>query len=308
MQSNSIGNQIKRFITSRSVLNRLIVINIAIFLIVNIINIIYRLSNIQPVTEICNTRLNEIIYFMALPAEFSYILSRPWTVLTYMFIHEQLFHAFFNLFFLFVGGQLFVYFIGEKKLLSVYLMGGLMGALFYIAAFNIFPGFIVAKSCSIAIGASASVLAVFIAIATYAPNYSVTLFLLGRIPLKYVALIFIVIDIVSIDGNNPGGSIAHLGGALWGFLFALQFKKHAKGFFHLDLSKFWKFFKKRSRSKMHISYSEKPHRPVTDEEYNRTRADKQKKIDAILDKISKSGYKSLTNEEKEFLFKYSRKE
>jgi membrane associated rhomboid family serine protease len=307
MQTNSIGRQIKNFITSPAVLNRLILINIAVFLLVNIVNIVYKLGGILPDTMICGTRLNELIYFLALPAELQSLATRPWTFFTYMFLHEQLFHVFFNLFMLYVGGQFFVQFIGQKKLFSVYLMGGLVGAAFYVAAFNIFPGFAGMKNCSIAIGASASVLAVFIAIATYAPNYSVMLFLLGKIQLKYIALIMVAIDVISIDGKNPGGSIAHIGGALWGFLFAMQYRRNYKSPFNIDFRKFFALFKSR-KPKMKAEYTAKPNRPLSDEEFNKIKVANQKRMDAILDKISKSGYKSLTAEEKEFLFKASRKD
>lgn len=307
MQANRILYQIRNFITNPSILNRLIVINVAVFLLVNILTLIYKIANIQANAAICGTNLNEITYFLALPADLHLLLLHPWSVFSYMFLHEQLFHIFFNMFMLFVGGQMFVYFIGQKKLLSVYLMGGLMGAVFYVLAFNLFPIFALTKNCSIAIGASAAVLAVFMAIATYAPNYTVMLFLIGKVKLKYVALIFVAIDIISIDGKNPGGSIAHLGGALWGFLFAMQLRNKSKTHFNIDFSKITAIFK-RKKSKMRIDYSETPKKPITDEEYNKIKAEKQKKVDAILDKISKSGYSSLSADEKAFLFSISKKD
>jgi len=307
MQANRIVNQIKSFITNPSILNRLIVINIVVFLLVNILTIVYKLGNMQANAVICGTNLNELTYFLALPADLHLLSLHPWTVFTYMFLHEQLFHIFFNLFMLYVGGQMFIYFIGEKKLLSVYLLGGLMGAVFYVIAINLFPMFALTKNCSIAIGASASVLAVFIAIATYSPNYSVMLFLIGKVKLKYVALIFVAIDIISIDGKNPGGSIAHLGGALWGFLFAMQYRNKSKALFNIDFSKITAIFN-RKKSKMRVNYSETPKRPLSDEEFNKAKAEKQKRIDIILDKISKSGYTSLSAEEKAFLFSISKKD
>ncbi len=306
MQTNSFGNRLKNFIISPSVLNRLIVINIIVFLLVNLLNLIYKLGNIQPATFINGFNLNELIYFLALPADLHSLATRPWTIFTYMFLHEQLFHIFFNMFMLFVGGQMFIYFFSEKKLLSIYLLGGILGAAFYIIAFNIFPGFILIKSRAIAMGASASVLAVVFAIITRAPNYETMLFFLFKIKLKYIALIFIVIDLFSIIGDNPGGGIAHLGGALCGFLFALPYRNNSKFTFNINFSKITSLFK-RKRRKMKAEYSERPHRPLSDEEYNRMKADNQKRIDAILDKISQSGYKSLSSEEKEFLFKFGKK-
>ncbi len=306
MQTNSIGNQIKNFITGRSILNRLIVINIAIFLLVNIVNVIYKLGNIQPFIDHCGDSRNPLMYLLALPANTQSLLIYPWTVFSYMFLHEQLFHIFFNMFMLYMGGQLFISFIGEKKLLSVYIIGGLVGATFYIIAFNIFPAFAIIKNCSLALGASASVLAVFFAIVTYAPNYNVMLFLLFKVKLKYVALIFVIIDVFNVIGDNPGGWFAHIGGALWGFLFALQYRKNSKSLFNFNFSKISSLFK-RKKKKLKVEYSEKPKRPLSDEEFNKNKAENQKRMDTILDKISKSGYTSLSAEEKEFLFRISKK-
>jgi len=201
----------------------------------------------------------------------------------------------------YVGGRLFCQYIGEKRLLSTYLIGGLTGGLFFILSYNFFPVFREYADFSVAIGASASVIAVFIAIATYMPNFQLPLILLGRIRLKYIAIFFVIIDLLSIDKGNSGGHIAHLGGALYGFLYVMLLKKrYDPGIvFNNLMVKIRSVFKPQPR--MRVRYHAE--KPFTDEEYNKQKAEKQKKIDEILDKISKYGYDSLTKEEKELLFK-----
>lgn len=192
-------------------------------------------------------------------------------------------------------------FIGSDRLTVTYLLGGLTGALFYIVSFNIFPVFREVVDLSVAIGASASVLAIFIAIAVYMPNYQLPLLLFGRVRLKYIAIVFVIIDLISIDKGNPGGHLAHLGGAFWGFVYATMLKKGKDPALVLSffLGKLLSPFRKKPKFTVHYSKE----RPIDDDEYNRQRAEKQKRIDGILDKISKSGYDSLTKEEKELLFK-----
>lgn len=284
------------FFQSRSLLSRLIIINIAVWLGINIINVMFFLFNIHSF---------DIIQYLGVPSNIHTLLSRPWTLLTYMFTQEGLFHILFNMLLLYTGGLLFVEYLNEKKLLATYLIGGLTGAIFYIASYNIFPVFQNIVGESIAIGASASVLAVFVAIAVYIPNYTIHLILIGKIKLIYVALIFIVIDLLSINQSNPGGHLAHIGGALWGFFYITQLKKGR------DLSSLFDVFYKmknpfKPKPKFKVEYDRNA-RPLTDDEYNTIKVERQKMTDAILDKIAKGGYESLSKEEKQFLFKSSNK-
>jgi hypothetical protein len=206
---------------------------------------------------------------------------------------------------LYFGGILFMQFLGGKKLIGTYIIGGLAGAMVYILAFNFFPVFNEVSKCSVALGASASVLAVLVAVAVYNPEFSVRLVLFGNVKLKYIAMILVLIDLLSIEKENPGGHIAHLGGALWGFIYILLIKKNWDIYriFNPIISFFKNLFK--PKPKLKVEY--KKTRPLTDDEYNKNKADKQKKIDTILDKISKNGYSSLSKEEKEFLFSASSK-
>lgn len=277
-----------------SVLSRLIMINLGVFILVNFVRLIFFLWNIQGAGEVMTN-------WLGVSSNPMLILSRPWSLLTYMFLHFDFFHLIFNMIMFYVGGRLFSDFIGAGKLTATYILGGLWGALFFVLAFNVFPVFNDAKSVAVALGASASVLAIFIAISVYMPDFELPLLLLGRIKLKYIALAFVLVDILSIERGNPGGHIAHLGGALWGFLYAkmlLSGKDPARGISRWIKSAGSLFSRK---PKMRVEYNQE--RPLTDEEYNDQRAHRQKEIDRILDKISQSGYESLSTKEKELLFK-----
>ncbi|OQX77827.1 MAG: hypothetical protein B6D64_07690 [Bacteroidetes bacterium 4484_276] len=297
----------KQFFRRKSILNKLIVINVAVFVFVNIVNLLLWLFQVQNnPTGISGISL--ISYYFAVPADFMELITRPWTLLTYMFLQEDFFHIFFNMIVLYFGGRIFLEYLDEKKLLSTYILGGLAGAFFYILAFNAFPVFGESVNYSVALGASASVLAVLVAVSTYVPEYSVTLVLFGRVKLKYLALIVVLIDVLSITRGNAGGHIAHLGGAFWGFAYIYMMKRGKDftfNFGNMDFKKFFNYFTKPKDTSKYDTTPPPNGRPFTDVEYNYRRKNRQEKIDHILDKISKSGYSSLTKAEKELLFKSS---
>ena len=300
----SPATDFRSFFSKRSALSILILINVAVFVLVNIFRLGFFLYNVPPEYTVCGFQISRAAFYFAIPSDVSLLLERPWTLLTYMFLHEDFFHILFNLIMLYFGGILFAEYLGGKKLTATYLIGGIAGAFVYIISFNIFPAFAAVKSCSLAMGASASVLAVFIAIATYVPNLTVSLLVFGKIKLKYIAVVFVIVDLLSIEKGNPGGHLAHLGGALYGFIYILGIKKlkDSTGTFPSISKLFSKWFSKKPKMK-----ASRGSRPLQDDEYNRLKAEKQKRTDAILDKISKAGYESLTKEEKEFLFKMSDK-
>jgi len=298
IMQNPVFQEIKNFFVRGSVLSRLIGINVLIFIILNIIRVFFFLWNVDGAGSIMSE-------WLGISSNIHVVLHRPWTLITYMFLHFDFLHILFNMIVLYVGGRLFTDFIGADRLTATYLIGGFTGAIFYIASFNIFPVFQEVVSISLAIGASASVLAIFIAISVYMPDYQLPLLLFGRIKLKYIAIFFVVLDVISIDKGNPGGHLAHLGGALWGFIYASLLKKGKDpalvlGFY---IDKLAGLFKKKPA--FTVEYNRE--RPVDDDEYNRQRAEHQQRIDLILDKISKSGYDSLTREEKELLFRIGKK-
>ncbi len=289
-QTNIIDS-VKAFFNQKSALSRLMLINISIWIICLFISVFTWLFNISDISFV--TKL------FAVPADISSLAEKPWSIFTYMFLQEEFWHLFFNMLMLYYGGQIFLQFFSQKQLLLTYIFGGLVGALFFILAFNAFPVFENTKTYAFALGSSASVLSILIAAATYQPEYRLNLFLLGQVKMKWIAIIFVVIDLLSIPKGNSGGHIAHLGGALWGFLYAYLLKK--------DFD-FYLIFKRKARIKVKTRNAHNYHqRPKTDEQYNAERAQEQEETDKILEKIAKNGYSSLSEKEKEFLFRQSKK-
>ncbi|HRY33831.1 MAG TPA: rhomboid family intramembrane serine protease [Bacteroidales bacterium] len=282
-----------------SVMMRLIIINAAVFLLIRIADLFLWLFQVQ--TGPVFTSISPLTFWLSVPASLPELAYRPWGIFTYMFTHEGFFHLLFNMITLYFGGQIFLQLLNSRKMLSTYILGGFTGAVFFILSYNVFPVFSDSVDQALAIGASASVLAVLIAAATYAPGLEVNLFLLGRVKLKYIALAFVLVDILSISRSNPGGHIAHLGGAAWGFLY-IRFLLN-KGW---KQSGIFQFSTKKKRKKAFRGLYTNT-RPMTDEEYNARKRDQQEIIDAILDKIAKHGYDGLSREEKEILFKAGKK-
>jgi membrane associated rhomboid family serine protease len=287
-------DQFKYFFKQKTMLVQLIKINIYIWLFITVLSLFSFLLQTQ--------LTNKILEWLTLPADTHALLQRPWTLFTYMFLHQDFFHILFNMLMLFFGGILFTQYLGEKKLLQTYIWGGISGGVFFIVAFNVFPVFVPVLPYAVALGASASVIAILVAIAVVKPEMQVQLILLGNIKLKYIAIGLVVIDLMSIDKSNPGGHIAHIGGAAYGALMALNLRYHFLKFPDFKLNNIFS-----SKPKMKYTKNENPGRPLSDDEFNRQKAANQKRMDEILDKISKTGYDKLTKEEKEFLFKSSNK-
>lgn len=279
---------------------KLIYINVAVYISTKLLFIIFWLFQLGGQTE------HYIIHYLAVPSDLSLLLFKPWTLFTYMFLHVGFFHLLFNMIMLYFGGQLFMSFLGSRKLWTLYIGGGLAGAIFYIFFYNVFPIFSDVLSSSKALGASASVMAIVVGVATYAPNFSVRMFLFGEVRLKYIAIVLFVIDILSISNSNSGGHIAHIGGAAMGFLFAKQWKKGSD--ITAGIGRAGDFLAgaltASKKPKMKVKYRK---RRTTDQEFNQQKKARQEEIDAILDKISKSGYNSLTKSEKSKLFDASDK-
>jgi membrane associated rhomboid family serine protease len=291
-----IWDDIKRTFRNGSNLIRLIYINIAVFILISIVAVIGFLIKDPFISE-------KALNMFSVPALFSSVIARPWTIITYMFVHQDIWHILFNMLWLYWFGGIFLEYLDQKKLVSVYLLGGVSGAIVYIFSFNVFPAFAGAVGESVAIGASASVMAIVIAIAAYVPDYTVSLFLFGRVKIKYLALgIFILTSIMDFSVNS-GGKLAHIGGALFGYFYTLSYRRgHDIGKGINSIIDFLAtLFKPRSKIKV-------THRKPADEyEYNKNKAERQAKINTILDKISKGGYDSLTKEEKDTLFRESQK-
>ena len=293
----NIWEGIKSSFKEGSNLSRLIYINLAVFILVKIAAVVAFLFGLAP------SEGNFVLNWLMLPADTSVLLYRPWTVFTYMFLHEGFLHILFNMLYLYWFGKIFLSFLDQKKLLSVYLLGGLTGASIFVFAFNIFPVFADRLAFSVALGASASVMAVVFATVSYSPNYIVNLVFIGPVKLKYIALVFILLDIIQLPQGNAGGHLAHLGGAFYGWFFINQLQKGrdiSLGFNQM-MDVVFSWFK--SKKKMKVTHKRK--RTGDDRAYNKAKKQKQESLNVILEKISKSGYDSLSKEEKEILFKSS---
>jgi membrane associated rhomboid family serine protease len=219
-----------------------------------------------------------------------------------MFLHKNFLHILFNLLWLYWFGRIFLEYLDGKKLVGVYILGGLSGAFLYILAYNIFPVFFKQLQMSYALGASAAVMAIVISISVYVPNYSVYLLFIGRVKIIYIAIIGFLVTSLFDFSINTGGKIAHIGGALFGFLFILQYRKGRD--MTRGLSRFLDAIIGLFKPKPKVTVTHR--RSETDYDYNIRKKEEQVEIDRILDKIAKSGYDSLTKQEKDILFRQSK--
>jgi membrane associated rhomboid family serine protease len=294
----SIWQEIKDSYRFGSVLTRLIYINIAVFLILRLIHVFIAITS-GPIDE---NQFN-LLWWLSVPSAPDQLIMRPWTIVTYMFVHFQFLHILFNILYLYWFGKLFIQLMGSKKLVPVYMLGGISGAIFYILAINLVPSFYTHFPSNILMGASASTMAIMMAVATYAPNHTLNLMFIGEVRLKYIALVFITIDVLSISTfENTGGILSHLGGVLFGFSYSAMLVKgtDVSSPFNSMGKSIGSLFK--PKSKLKVTYK----RPLTDFEYNAQKVRKQKELDRILEKIKHSGYDSLSKEEKSVLFEASK--
>ncbi len=289
----SIIDEVKESFRKGNTLHKLIYLNLGLFLTVQIVRIVLFLSNSYDLFD-------GFLDYLAVPANLEILGRRPWTLITYMFLHVDFIHILMNLLWLYWFGTMFIRELGVKKLLSTYILGGLSGGLLYVIFYNIFPVFEQAREGSIALGASASVMAVVVATATYQPERRMHLVLIGPVKIIYIALVMFIFTSMVDFSVNTGGKIAHIGGAIMGFMFARYYKQGkdiSKGFDRM-MDRIATWFKP-GKEKLKVTYK----RSSDDIEYNNQKAEEQKEIDKILDKISKSGYDSLSAKEKELLFK-----
>ena len=299
----SITGEIKESFRNGTTLHKLIYLNLGLFLAVQFVRIILILSNASDLFP-------GFINHLAVPANLEVLARRPWTLITYMFLHVDFIHILFNLLWLYWFGTVFIQELGLKKLLSTYLLGGLAGGILYVIFYNVFNVFAGVREGSIALGASASVMSVVVATATYQPERRMHLILIGPIKIIYIALAMFILTSLVDFSSNTGGKIAHIGGAITGFLFAHYYKRGkdlTKGFDQIMDSIVAWFKPGKNNLKVTYKRSAEQNRPADDKEYNKQKVSKQKEIDQILDKISKAGYDSLTSREKEMLFKMGNK-
>ena len=281
---------------------QLIIINVAVFVVMGVIMVITRMSEMEGLWSLIHEQFQ-------IPARFSEFITRPWTLFTYMFMHDLsgILHILFNMLIMYWFGRLFVEYLGSDKLIAVYLLGGIAGGVLYLLAYNTIP-FFVSQSDAYRIGmvgASASVNAIVVATATLLPNYTFFLLFIGPVRIKYIAAVFVFLSFLGSVGNNAGGNIAHLGGALMGFLYMKQLQSGINwgGWITVTLDWFKDLFKEKPKVK--VSYRKE--RPATTKSATPEKGYTQEEIDRILDKISEGGYESLTKDEKEKLFNASKK-
>ena len=278
---------------------KLIVINVAVFLALLFLEVILTLSGNENWYQL-------VVNQLSLPASLSSLLYKPWTLVTYFFTHTGFFHILFNMLFLYWFGQLIMEFLGSEKLVNLYVLGGLAGGLFYILIYNVVPYFNDRVAIAQMMGASAGVYAVVVGAATFMPNYSISLILLGPVRIKYIAIFYVIVSFAGAAGPNAGGELAHLAGAALGFVFIKQLKSGN------DLGKpitsFLTFVKSFFVQQPKVRVSHRNPKAKPRQRANGTFSNKQEEIDAILDKISESGYDSLSREEKQKLFDASKQD
>lgn len=263
-------------------------LNVMVFLLINLIAFFEFILNSN------STVSNFIQVQLSIPAKFGDFIFKPWTLVTYMFTQQGFFHLLFNMLWLFWLGKIFLEFLDKKKFIFIYILGGICGGILFLLLYNFLPVFSSSVNNSILLGASASVSAIVVGTAVLVPNYTIRLLFFGDVKLMYLAIVFVVLDVIGIGGGNPGGNIAHLGGALFGFLYIKQLQKGK------DWSN-WAMPKKKKH----------PFKVYKNESYEAKKDENrpsQADIDIILDKILQSGYKSLTNAEKDMLFKVGKED
>lgn len=281
----SFIDNIKSHYIKGNIVEKLIYINIGLFAITLLTSVIQGLYEGQ---------INWLIDWFSLEDDFNSLLKKPWSIITYGFLHADFLHILMNLLVLYYIGNLFLEYFTQKQLLSFYLLGTFFGGILYLFSQNYFPLF--EGKSSILVGASAGIFATFIGVATYIPNYQLKFRFIGFVKLWHLAAVWIGLDVIGLIGSNAGGNFAHLGGALFGFLYVNKASNKDIKIFD-RLTNLFNLKKKSPLKTVHKSKAKKK----TNTNLN------QQQIDTILDKISKSGYDTLTKAEKEFLFKQGKK-
>ena len=268
---------------------KIILINVVVFVSASFIEIFLTLSGAGDAFKLFINKL-------MLPASFTTFITQPWSLISYFFLHLGFTHILWNMLFLYWFGKIIQDNIGNNAVISLYVLGGIIGGLSYMALFNIIPYYDNRISESLMLGASAGVFSIVAGSATLLPNYTFYLLFLGPVRIKYIALFYILLSFLDVTGSNAGGEIAHLGGAMIGYLFIRQLQNGVnmgEGVINII-----NFFNKEKNKKPEQNSS-----PTEENKYDIS----QDEIDKILDKISESGYSSLSKNEKEKLFNASKK-
>lgn len=291
---DDIFTKMKETFRNGNILAKLIYINVGLFVLIRLASVLLMLFNVESFS---------FLQYLQVPSSPELLMYRPWTIFTYMFTHFEFLHILFNMLWLYWFGGLFLNFFSERQLGGLYLLGGVAGAALFMVAYNLFPYFQTVASSSYLMGASASVMAIVFAVSFYRKDLEINLLLIGRIRLIYLALFTLVIDLLAITSDNAGGHIAHIGGALLGIWFASQIRKGKDLTAPMNRLLDWVANLGKRKPKMHVTYR----RTETDYDYNARKHHENVDLDAILDKLKRSGYESLSADEKRRLFDASKK-
>ena len=281
----NIWDNIKYKYATLSIAEKIILINVICFVIPMLLNVFFFLFNISS---------SAYMSFLQLSPNLSTFITRPWTLVTYSFIHNGFFHLLWNMVLLFYAGRLFLNLFPDRILINNYFLGVIAGGVIFITSYALFPVF--QGTYPPMIGASAGVMAVFIFICTYTPDQEIR-FIFINVKLKYLGIAYFILDVIQIPYGNSGGHLAHIGGAVLGFQYARQLAKGKD--IGASFQNIWHaVFQKKQLKTVYRSTEKK-----SASKKNEKEGDYQNKIDTILDKINKSGYDSLSKEEKEYLFR-----
>ncbi|MDF2158753.1 rhomboid family intramembrane serine protease [Algoriphagus sp. CAU 1675] len=310
MYGNLWENLRNAFKQSDNGLFKLMAINILVFLVFLVVRVFLTIGGFGGL-------YSDLISHLMMPASLPKLASQPWSILSYMFLHEGFFHILFNMLFLYWFGMLVHQYLGSRKLVNLYILGGFSGAIFYVLIYNLAPYFSNSVDSSLMLGASAGVFAIVVGAATLTPNTSFFLMFLGPVKIKYIAIFYVLLSFANSAGANAGGELAHLGGALLGYLYIVQLRKgidlgvpvQKVGIFFENL-----FKKNPSRVKVSHRKAKSSHGGFAGKSSSKSSSPaqtsgdtSQEEIDRILDKIADRGYEALSKEEKRKLFEFSKK-
>ena len=294
MQGNTILAYIKEQFKTGGMIKKIVLANTIVFALILLLKVVSKLFLVDGFFEM-------ILEQLIMPGDIGGLLHKPWTIFTALFTHTGLGHFFFNILIFYFSSKLFIQFFGGKRLLSTYLLGGVFAGLIHILSYSIFPFFANQEPASI-YGASGAIYAILGALIFHQPKLKIKLFFALEIPLWVLGVILFFSDFISLAEADGTAHFAHLGGGLFGVLSVINvgsssnFMNKIDQFFSKKIS-----FKKEPKMKV---YRSSEARKMTDDQYNSNKANKQKQMDAILDKISANGYESLSKKEKDFLFKF----
>lgn len=268
---------------------KLIIVNVAIFIFVNLCVLISRFSSTPVIEAFVKSNL-------ALPADFWLFLQKPWTLITTIFTHYEIFHILWNMLFLWWFGKIVWDLLGNRRSLNIFFLGGIFGSICYLLAYNLIPVLTVNNEFVFLIGASGAVYAISVAAATLVPDHTFNLIFIGPVKIKWIVAFFLFVSLMGTIGDNVGGNIVHLSGALFGYIYIKQLRRGVDLARPFNRAASW--FSSLGKPRLKVSKGGAPVKPEPPD---------QGEIDRILDKIGKSGYESLTKTEKEKLFKASQK-